>query len=55
MSADEVREKFRANAALALPGEAVDALERAILSFERQDDLTRALAPLTAVKEPVAA
>jgi 2-methylcitrate dehydratase PrpD len=55
MSADEVREKFRANALLALPGEAVEALERAILSFERQDDLTRALAPLTAVKEPVAA
>jgi 2-methylcitrate dehydratase PrpD len=55
MSADEVREKFRANAALALPAEAVDALERAILAFEQQDDLTVALAPLTAVKEPVAA
>jgi 2-methylcitrate dehydratase PrpD len=55
MSADEVREKFRANAALALPAEAVDALEHAILSFEQQDDLTTALAPLKAVKEPVAA
>ena len=55
MSADEVREKFRANAALALPAEAVDALEHAILAFEQQDDLTTALAPLKAVKEPVAA
>ncbi len=55
MSADEVREKFRANAELALPVDAVDALEQAILAFEQQDDLAAALAPLTAVKEPVAA
>jgi 2-methylcitrate dehydratase PrpD len=55
MSADEVREKFRANAALALSAEAVDALEHAILTFEQQDDLATALAPLKAVKEPVAA
>jgi 2-methylcitrate dehydratase PrpD len=55
MSADEVREKFRANAGLTLPAEAVDALERAILAFEQQDDVTTALAPLKAVKEPVAA
>ena len=54
MSDDEVREKFRLNAELALPSHAVDALEAAILAFERQDDLTAALAPLT-VKEPVAA
>jgi len=55
MSDDEVREKFRANASLALPADAVDALETAILAFEQQDDLTAALAPLTAAKEPVAA
>jgi 2-methylcitrate dehydratase PrpD len=55
MLADEVREKFRANALLALDPPAVDALEEAILSFEQQDDLTAALAPLTAVKEPVPA
>jgi len=55
MSDDEVREKFRANASLALPTEAVDALETAILAFEQQDDLTAALAPLTAAKEPVPA
>jgi 2-methylcitrate dehydratase PrpD len=55
MSPDEVREKFRANAALALSAEAVEELEQAILSFEQQDDLTAALAPLTTVKEPVAA
>ena len=55
MSEDEVREKFRANALLALSPDAADALEAAILDFEHQDDLTAALAPLTAVKEPVAA
>jgi 2-methylcitrate dehydratase PrpD len=55
MSADEVREKFRGNASLALDDEAVDELERAILSLEEQDDLAAALAPLTAAKEPVAA
>ena len=55
MSEDEVREKFRANALLALSPADADALESAILDFEHQDDLTAALAPLTAVKEPVAA
>jgi 2-methylcitrate dehydratase PrpD len=55
MSEDEVREKFRLNALLALGADAADALESAILDFEGQDDLTAALAPLTAVKEPVAA
>jgi 2-methylcitrate dehydratase PrpD len=55
MSPDEVREKFRANALLALAASSVDSLEDTILAFERQDDLTAALAPLTAVKEPVAA
>ena len=55
MSPDEVREKFRDNAGLALAADAVDALEHSILAFEQQDDLTSALAPLTAMKEPVAA
>jgi 2-methylcitrate dehydratase PrpD len=55
MSADEVREKFRANALLALDAAAVDALEDAILAFDRQPDVSAALAPLTAVKEPVPA
>jgi 2-methylcitrate dehydratase PrpD len=55
MSADEVREKYRANALLALGVDGVDALEQAILAFEEQDDLAAALAPLTTVKEPVAA
>ncbi len=55
MSEDEVRAKFRLNALLALGADAADALESAILDFENQDDLTAALAPLTAVKEPVAA
>jgi 2-methylcitrate dehydratase PrpD len=54
MSDDEVREKFRANATLALAADEVDALETAILAFDRQDDLGAALAPLT-VKESVAA
>jgi 2-methylcitrate dehydratase PrpD len=54
MSDDEVREKFRLNAELALPAGAVDALEAAVLAFEQQDDLTAALQPLT-IKEPVAA
>ncbi|MFN8187710.1 MAG: MmgE/PrpD family protein [Gaiellales bacterium] len=47
LSADEVRQKFRANAGLALGDEALDALEEAILTLEEQDDLTAALAPLT--------
>jgi 2-methylcitrate dehydratase PrpD len=55
LSEDEVREKFRANAMLALTADLVGALETAILDFEQLDDLTAALAPLAAVKEPVAA
>ena len=47
LSADEVRTKFRENAALVLPNSAVDALEDAILTLERQADLTAALTPLT--------
>jgi 2-methylcitrate dehydratase PrpD len=55
MSEDEVREKYRANALLALAADGVDALETAILDLEGQDDLTSALAPLTAAREPVTA
>jgi 2-methylcitrate dehydratase PrpD len=55
MSPEEVQEKFRGNALLALGADAADALEDAVLTFDRQDDVTAALAPLTAVKEPVAA
>jgi 2-methylcitrate dehydratase PrpD len=55
MSEGEVREKYRANALLALSGDTAGALEAAILDLEHQDDLAPALAPLTAVKEPVAA
>jgi 2-methylcitrate dehydratase PrpD len=47
MSADEVREKFRANAALAL-AHAAEALEEAVLTLEEQDDLRGVLAPLAA-------
>ncbi len=54
LSDDEVRAKFRANAALALSDSAVEALEEAILGLEHQDDLAAALAPLAA-REAVAA
>jgi 2-methylcitrate dehydratase PrpD len=40
LSDDEVRTKFRENAGLALPSEAVEALESAILSLERAGDVT---------------
>lgn len=48
LSDGEVVAKYRGNASLALPDAAVEALERAILELEAQDDLTRALAPLAA-------
>jgi 2-methylcitrate dehydratase PrpD len=54
LTADEVREKFRDNASLALADAAVEALEEALLSLDELDDVTAALAPLT-VPEPVAA
>jgi 2-methylcitrate dehydratase PrpD len=47
LSADQVRAKFRSNARLALPDDAIDRLEDAILSLEEQDDVRAALAPLT--------
>ena len=48
MSDDDVRAKFRENAALALAQPALAALEEAILTLEQQNDLTAALAPLAA-------
>ena len=46
LSAVEVREKFRGNAALALPDRAVEALENAVLGLEDHDDIAAALTPL---------
>ena len=46
LSPDEVREKFRENASLALPDDAVERLEDALLSLDEQADVTAALAPL---------
>lgn len=40
MSAGEVREKFRSNAALALDAGDVEALEEAVMTLERSDDLS---------------
>jgi 2-methylcitrate dehydratase PrpD len=48
MTAEEVREKYRENAGLALEPEAVEALEEAVVALEGQDDLRRSLAPLAA-------
>ena len=50
LSPDEVREKFRENASLALGEAAVTRLEHALLSLEEQDDLTAALAPLASLE-----
>ena len=54
LSADEVREKFRGNASLALSDTSLAALERAVLTLEEQADITAALAPLGVVEEAVA-
>jgi 2-methylcitrate dehydratase PrpD len=48
MTPDEVREKYRENASLALDETAAAALEEAVLALEEQDDLRAALAPLAA-------
>jgi hypothetical protein len=48
MTPDEVRDKFRENAGLALEPETAEALEEAVLALEEQDDLRAALAPLSA-------
>ena len=47
LSPDEVREKFRGNASLALSDTAVEALEEALLSLDEVEDVSGALAPLT--------
>ncbi|MGH3065883.1 MAG: MmgE/PrpD family protein, partial [Gaiellaceae bacterium] len=47
LSTDEVRAKFRENAALALSDEAAGRLEEAILTLDDVGDLTDALSPLT--------
>jgi 2-methylcitrate dehydratase PrpD len=46
MGVDEIVAKFRANARLALDAASVAALERAVLSLERQEDLAACFAPL---------
>jgi 2-methylcitrate dehydratase PrpD len=48
MSADEVRGKFRENAALALADADAEALEEAVLTLEEHDDVRPLLAPLAA-------
>jgi 2-methylcitrate dehydratase PrpD len=50
LSVEEVREKYRENAALALRGDAVEALEAAVLALEQRDDVAAALAPLALVE-----
>jgi 2-methylcitrate dehydratase PrpD len=49
MSADDVRAKFRGNAALALDDAALAALEEAVLTLEEQGDVRALLAPKVAV------
>jgi 2-methylcitrate dehydratase PrpD len=49
MSADQVRAKFRENAALALDDTGVGALEEAVLTLEEADDVRALLAPKVAV------
>jgi 2-methylcitrate dehydratase PrpD len=46
LSSDEVRDKYRENAALALSESAAASLEEAVLTLEEQADLAAALAPL---------
>jgi 2-methylcitrate dehydratase PrpD len=43
---EDVRKKFRQNASLALDAGSVEALEKAVLALEDQDDLRLAVAPL---------
>jgi 2-methylcitrate dehydratase PrpD len=52
LSDDEVVAKYRGNATLALPDSAVDALERAILELDDEEDLGRALAPIAIQQAP---
>ena len=55
LTADEVKAKFRENAALALSDEMLEQLETAILALDEQADLTAALAPLTRTTRAAAA
>ena len=55
LSAAEVLEKWRGNAALCLDDKVIDGLERTILAIEEQTDLRTAFAPLAAAKAGVAA
>jgi 2-methylcitrate dehydratase PrpD len=54
LTADEVREKFRENASLALGDAAIEQLERALLALDELHDVTAALAPLTLAEAVVA-
>jgi len=54
LSADEVLEKFRGNASLALTDDAVERLEAALLSLDEQADVSAALAPLALTAAAVA-
>jgi 2-methylcitrate dehydratase PrpD len=55
MSAQDVREKFRANAELALPAAEVEALETAVLALEDEPDLGALRVLRTASRSEVAA
>lgn len=47
ISSQDVKDKYRGNAALVLDDEQIAALEEAIMTLESQDDITAALRPLT--------
>jgi 2-methylcitrate dehydratase PrpD len=47
LSADEVRAKYRENAALVLSDDAAERLEETIVALDELDDLRGALSPLT--------
>jgi hypothetical protein len=53
MSPEEVRAKFRENAALALDNGSLAALEEAVLALEEHDDLQTILSGLAAGKVAV--
>lgn len=55
LSAEEVIEKWRGNAALSLADAEIDKLERTIMAIEEQTDLRAAFAPLATAKAGVAA
>jgi 2-methylcitrate dehydratase PrpD len=52
MSADEVRAKFRENALLALPADAVDALEAAVLRLDEQETVRSVFSLLAGERVP---